>query len=209
MNITNFTGVFFNMHKSKISLFHRISKHLVNKNVFVLSFIAVLVVGLLWILNPIISGASEIFFPGSSDYIIEILLLAVLVILFHIICFILAMFYKHSAKYLIYMIIPLYLLTAINYALYPSDTSRIDRRIDSFHLGAGYRVKWAGGATKLRNEALDMLFEASEVSPLRSMWPDSVRALRPNAVRIDKKNQLIDVEIPRRRFFSGAISLAT
>src|SRR4030043_1049448 len=95
------------MEKSRINIFHRISKRLVSIPVLAFSFVAVLLVGLLWILFPILDGASEIFFPGSNYYVIELFIVAVVVVLFHITCFILAVIYRRSVKYLVYMMIPL------------------------------------------------------------------------------------------------------
>lgn len=197
------------MEKSKTKLFHKIFKPLSNEKVLIISFVVVLVLGLLWIFLPLIDGASEIFFPGSTYIGIELLLVATLlvdlvatvVVLFHITCFTLALFYKRSVKYLVCMLIPLVLLAAINHVLYPAGLTFTDRRVDSFQLGARYRVIWAGGASKVRQEALALLAATSEVHPTRSEWPDSIRALCASGVKVDKKAQLVDVEIPRRRFF--------
>jgi hypothetical protein len=128
-------------------------------------------------------------------------MVAIAFILFHITCFILAAIYRRSVKYLVYMLIPFLLLAVSNHFLYPSDLSRVSRRIDSFKLGARYRVRWAGGASKVRQEALALLAEPSGVPLPRSKWPDSILALCASAVTVDKKNGIIDIEIPRRRFF--------
>lgn len=194
-----------NMEKSKTKLFHKIFKPLSNEKVLIISFVAVLLVGLLWIFYPFIDGASEIFYPGSTYIGIELLLLvtlvATVVVLFHIACFSLAVFYNRSAKYLVCMLIPLGLLAVINHILYPAGLTRTDRRIDSFQLGARYRLVWAGGASKVRQEALALLAATSEVNPAKSKWPNSIRALCASSVKVDKKAQLVDVEIPRLRFF--------
>ena len=189
------------MEKPRINTFHRISKRLVSIPVLAFSFVAVLLVGLLWILFPIFDGASEIFFPGSTSYVVEFFMVAAAVFLFHITCFALAAFYRRSVKYLLYMLIPLCVLPVSNHFLYPPGLTRVDRRVDSFKLGARYRVGWAGGASEVRKEALTLLAETSEVSPSRSEWPDSIRTLRASAVTVDKKTGLVDVEIPRRRCF--------
>ena len=189
------------MEKPRINIFLRISKRLASIPVLALSFVAVLLVGLLWILFPILDGASEIFFPGSTSYEIEFFMVAVAVVMFHITCFILAVIYRRSVKYMVYMLIPFFLLAVTNHFLYPPDLSRVNRRVDSFKLGARYRVQRAGGASKVRQEALTLLAETSGVSLPRSKWPDSIHALGANAVKIDKKTGLVDVEIPRRRFF--------
>jgi len=185
------------MEKSRINIFHRISKRLVSIPVLAFSFVAVLLVGLLWILFPILDGASEIFFPGSNYYVIELFIVAVVVVLFHITCFILAVIYRRSVKYLVYMMIPLCLLAVLNHFLWPTGRSRVN----SFQLGARYRISWAGGASKIRQEVLTLLDETSGVSIPRSEWPDSIRALRASAVKVDKDKGIVDVEIPRRRWF--------
>jgi len=185
------------MEKPKTSKFHRISKLLASKPILVLSCIAVLLVGFLWILFPIWDGAIEVFFPGSTYYRIELFILAFVVVLFHITCFILAGFYRHSLKYLIYMFFPLCLLAVLNHFLCPA--GRI--RVDYFQLGARYRIAWAGGASKVRQEALILLDEPPGIPLSSSKWPDSIRALRASAVKVDKDNKIVDVEIPRRRWF--------
>lgn len=182
-------------------MFHRMFKRLVSIPVLALSFVAVLLVGFLWILSPVFDGASEIFFPGSTSHVIELFMVLVAVVLFHITCFLLAVFRNRSVKYVVCMLIPLGLVAAIDHVFYPSDLTRTDRRIDSFKLGARYRVRWAGGASRVRQEALDLLSATSQESPSRSEWPDSIRALCASAVTVDKKTGQVDVEIPRRRFF--------
>ena len=189
------------MEKPRINIFLIISKRLASIPVLVLSFVAVLLVGLLWILFPILDGASEIFFPGSTSYEIEFFMVAVAVVLFHITCFILAVIYRRSFKYLVYMLIPLFLMIVTYKVLYPNNQSYGRRRVDSFQLGARYRVRWVGGASKVRQETLTLLDETSGVSIPRSKWPDSIRALRASDVTVDKKTGIVDVEIPRRRFF--------
>jgi len=72
------------MEKPKINTFHRISKRLASIPVLALSFVAVLLVGLLWILFPILDGASEVFFPGSPCYLIELFIVAVAVVPYHV-----------------------------------------------------------------------------------------------------------------------------
>ena len=185
------------MEKPKTNKFHRISKLLASKPVLVLSFVAVLLVGLLWILFPILDGAAEIFFPGSNYYLIELFIVSVFFVLFHITCFILAVIYRRSVKYLIYMMIPLFLLVVLNHFLFPAGR----RRVDYFQLGARYRIAWVGGAFKLRQEALTLLDETPVGSLPISKWPDSIRGLRASAVKVDKDNGIVDVEIPRRRWF--------
>jgi hypothetical protein len=182
------------MEKPKINTF---SKRLASIPVLTLSFVAVLLVGLLWILFPILDGASEVFFPGSPCYLIELFIVAVVVILFHITCFILALIYRRSVKYLVYMLIPLCLLVVLNYFLWPTGRSRVD----SFQLGARYRIAWVGGASKVRQEALTLLDETPEISIPRPKWPDSIHALRASDVQVDKDKGIVDVEIPRRRWF--------
>lgn len=114
------------MEKPRTNTFLRIYKRLASIPVLALSFVAVLLVGLLWILFPILDGASEIFFPGSPYYLIELFIVAVVVILFHITCFILAVIYRRSVKYLVYMLIPLCLLAVLNHFLCPPGRSRVD-----------------------------------------------------------------------------------
>lgn len=189
------------MEKPRINIFRRISKLLTSIPVLAFSFIAVLLVSVLWILLPILDGASEIFFPGTTSYVIEFYIVAIAVMMFHIICFILAAFYRRSVQYLIYMLIPAFFLTVTNYFLYPPDLTRVSRRVDSFKLGARYRVQWAGGSSKVRQEALTLLDEPSGVSLPRSKWPESVRGLGASDVITDNKNGIVDVEIPQRRFF--------
>ena len=137
------------------------------------------------------------FFPGSTYYIIELFILAVVVVLFHITCFILAGFYRHSFKYLIYMFFPVCLLVILNHFLCPAGR----RRVDYFQLGAQYRIAWVGGASKVRQEAITLLDEASGISLLKSKWPDSIRGLCASDVKIDKDSKIVDIEIPRRRWF--------
>jgi len=89
------------------------------------------------------------------------------------------------------------LLAVLNRFLFP--TSR--RRVDYFQLGARYRIAWVGGASKVRQEALTLLDEPSGVPLPSSKWPDSICALRASDVKVDKDKGIIDIEIPRRRWF--------
>jgi hypothetical protein len=189
------------MEKLRIKIFDRIFKRFTSKPVLVLLFVTVLLAGVLWMLLPILDGASEIFFPGSTSHVIEFYIVAVVLLLFHITCFSLAAIYRRSVKYLVCMMIPFFLFAITNYFLYPSDMNRVCRRVDSFKLGAKYRIRWAGGASKVRQEAITLLAEPSGVSLPRPKWPDSILGLRASAVTVDKKEGIVDVEIPRRRFF--------
>jgi len=178
--------------------FLRIPKLLTSGKVLIISFVAVMVVGLLWIFSPVTDGATEIFLPGSGSYIIEFFVVAAFVILFHIACFVVAVAYKRSVRYLIYMLIPAGLIFAADRVLRPVDITWTDRRVDSFQLGARYRVNWAGGAIKVRQEALALLVNTTYVSPPKAEWPESMRELHASAVKINKDARLVDVEIPRR-----------
>jgi len=175
-----------------------IPKLLASGKVLIISFVVVMVVGLLWIFSPVIDGATEIFLPGSSSCIIEVFVVAAFVLLFHIACFVVAAAYKRSLRYLIYMLIPAGLIYVADRVLRPADMTWTDRRVASFQLGARYRVNWAGGATKVRQEALALLAKSPFVSPPKSKWPESIRALRASAVKVNKDTKLVDVEIPRR-----------
>lgn len=176
-------------------------KLLASGKVLFISFAAVLAMGLLWIFSPVIDGASEIFLPGSTSYVIEFLGVAALVMLFHITCFVTAAVYRRSVRYLIYMLVPAVLIVAADRILRPADLTWTDRRVASFQLGAQYRVDWAGGPAKVRQESLALLAKTAYVSVPKSEWPESIRALRGSSVKINKSARLVDVEIPRRRCF--------
>jgi hypothetical protein len=93
------------------------------------------------------------------------------------------------------------LLVGIHFLFYPPGVKRVDRRIQSFPIGARISIFRAGGAYKVRQEALELISNAKETSPEYSKWPKSLRSLGAMSLKVDKNAQMLDVEIPRRRWF--------
>jgi len=189
--------------KAIANIFQIMVKKQLTGKILVISSITVSVLGLGSLLFPIVDGWSEIFIPGTpSGLLIEFLLavMAFVATATHIICLVVTLFHKRSVRYIAY-IIPIVMLMCISYLLYPTGVTRTHRRIDSFQLGAQTRVMWAGGPSKIREDAFTLLTTAPEASPPPSEWPDSINALGASYVEINKKERVIQVQIPRRHAF--------
>jgi hypothetical protein len=177
-------------------LFYRIVGKLSTWKFLVSLSVLVLILGLILLLYPIIDGWGEIFFPGGQDrFLITLLLHAaiIIVVILHIICFTVALFRSWSIKVLIYMVLPIGLLIGIG-------VTQTQRRIESFKLGAQTRVIWAGGPSKVRQEAIALLATTSDLSPPPPQWPPSLQALGAVYIELDKNAQVVDVKIPPQRF---------
>lgn len=170
--------------------------------VLAVSWVAVLAFGLLWLLFPILDGFSEIYYPGGGVdtffWGLAAVLIAPVALGFHFVSFSAAFARNWSVRYLVLMLAPIGLLISLYLLLYPAGVTRADKRIDSFQLGARAAVKRAGGAAKVRQEALALLASSSETSLARSEWPDSFCQLHAERVTVDREAQRVDVYIPRR-----------
>ena len=171
--------------------------------ILTISSITILLFGIGALLFPVFDGWGEIFIPGTSNwFLVEIFLtgIALTVIIFHIIYLTITLFHRRSIQDLIY-VLPIVILIGIWYLLYPSGVTRTNRRVDSFQLGARTRVMWAGGSSKIREDAHTLITTMSTTQPAPSEWPDSISNLGASYVNIDPTTQTVEVQIPRRHTF--------
>jgi hypothetical protein len=87
--------------------------------------------------------------------------------------------------------------------IYPIGTIPTDGRISSYAIGGQMRVMWAGGASQVRNEALDFIDTTTHSNPPSSEWPVSIRALGAVFVKVDKNSRTVNVCLPRVDVFAN------
>lgn len=170
----------------------------------------VLVLGIGFVLNPYIDGASEIFCPTISQGLWLALsvwqLIALMAFIADCACFILAFFHRWSSFAKAVTATPLVLLPVLWMLVYPPGITWTDRRISAFPIGGRMRVMWAGGPSKVREEALAFLATSQDSTPPESEWPASIRALGAGYVKIDQSTRVVQVNIPRRNVFADQFS---
>jgi hypothetical protein len=172
-------------------------------------FLAVLGSGLLWVWWPVLDGAIEIFYPRSDWFNwpfedIFILALAIVALLFHAAVCSAAFMRRRSWVYVALMLAPIGISVGTYVILYPSGMDRVQKRVDSFQLGARWAVKRAGGATKVREDALVLLastpdaarppFQALDSTP-SATWPKSFHALHAIRIEVNEVTPYVDVVI--------------
>ncbi|MFC1974894.1 hypothetical protein ACFLXQ_00680 [Chloroflexota bacterium] len=192
--------------KASIGVLQWIGEKLSSKKTLNLSSLPVLFLGLIFLTAPIIDGWSEIFFPGGSSWFLIYLVTGLLLVtsilvtgVLYVASFVANLIVKRSIWYLVYLF-PIILLLCAWYLLYPPGVTDTDIRINSFQLGAQTRVLWAGGSSKVRQGAVDLLENRSLTVPSQSEWPRSIRAL--GGIRLQfTGNQTVKVILPKRRFF--------
>jgi hypothetical protein len=155
------------------------------KNGPMISAIIVMAVGLFQIAYAVLDGWSEVVYPGQYRLLIlgwfGLFFGFPLVVLGHIIYCTITAVRRCSGWSLVYLATPILLMGGIYQVVGPGDISPIMVRTNAHALGARTRIKWAGGAAKVRQEALALLTETkpTDVSPRdRTLWPESLRQLR-------------------------------
>lgn len=160
----------------------------------------VFVLGMHSLFNPYISGWCEVFCPRISYELWGLLLLWGLLKLaafaVHCIYSIFVFFRRGPLKYKIYVAVPLVILSLMWGVLCLPGLTYTDRRVNSFKIGGWTRVVWAGGPSKVREEALELIDTSSDAEPPESKWPASIRALGAIRVRVNKESRTLDVAIP-------------
>ncbi|MDY7041454.1 MAG: hypothetical protein SVX38_11380 [Chloroflexota bacterium] len=161
---------------------------------------AVFVLGIGFLFGPYIDGWCEIFCPRISHELRVLLLLwrplAFAAFTVHCIYSIFVLVRRRPLQYKIYIAIPLVLLPLMWGVVYPPGVTYSDRRVSSFKMGGWTRVMWAGGPSKMRREALELIDTSSGTSSPEPEWPASIKALGAIHVRVDREARIVDVAIP-------------
>ena len=170
-----------------------------------------LIAGIASLFFPHISGWNEIVFPYFSEiWFFPYLLWEILFALFlglTIINFIALFFLKTSTKYIILAFCFPVILIILFLRVYPNFSTGkylgVDQRVSFFAVGGQTRILRAGGAERVRNDALLLLDEKTDDEGFVSSasWSSSIKALRAYAIRIDKTTQSVIIYIPRANTF--------
>jgi len=160
----------------------------------------VLVLGMHALFGPYIDGWCEVFCPRMWYELSGLLMLWGLLRLaafaVHCIYSIFVFFRREPLKYKIYVAIPLVILPLMWGVLRLPGLTYTNRRISSFKIGGWTRMMWAGGPSKVRGDALELIDASSDEAPPESEWPASIRALGAIRIEVDRKSRALDVAIP-------------
>lgn len=165
----------------------------------------VFVLGIGFLFGPYLDGWSEVFCPRISHYLWMLVIVwrwvALGAFVSHCVYFAITLRRKWSLKYRVLVTIPLVILPLTWRVMYPPGITTTDRRISSFAIGGWMRVMWAGGPSKVRNDALNLVDATSYSVPPKSEWPASIRALGATYVEVHKGSRTANVYIPRQNVF--------
>jgi hypothetical protein len=170
-----------------------------------LKYIWPFIVGMGCFFFPCFDGWSETFCPRISRYWSGLFLLNPIFTLVAFLSFLIqgvylffAFYKKWSRNRKILIGMCLIMLTLMWSIAIPNVTMRIR----CFPVGGWTRIMWAGGASKVRREALHLLDTASHGATSRSEWPDSFKALGAVGVMVDKETYTVNVSIYRQDHFA-------
>lgn len=169
------------------------------------------VAGFVSLFLPHFSGWNEIVFPelawvGVFPYIFWVIFFAISLGL-SLVYILLSFLFHDSARNKVTFIFFSVGLIALFLGIHPDFFSGrfpgVNQRVNSFALGGQTKILWAGGIETIRNDALLLLNVDSDDEGWISseLWPNSLRRLDTDGIKIDKETQSILIYIEKAHLF--------